>query len=54
MVSAKKEMGHLNSLYVISAKEKSYDRRGKPYMGYLNGNFTGSEFNLYQRSENQD
>jgi hypothetical protein len=45
---AKKEFCHFNSYYNITAEERSFEPSSKNFIGYLKGNFSGTEFNLYQ------
>ena len=51
LLNAQKQFGYFNSFYSISAVKNSYEGKGEAYMGYLKGNFTGSEFNLFQSGE---
>ena len=53
LINAKKEIGNINSRYNISVKEGSYNPKEEAFVGYLKGNFSGSEFNLYQ-TDHQD
>lgn len=48
MVNAKKSFGNFNSRYNISVREGQYDAEDSGCVGYLKGNFSGSEFNLFQ------
>ena len=47
VINAKKDWGHVNSVYNISCEEKYYARSGRYYAGYLKGNFGGTRFNLF-------
>ena len=51
LLNAQKQFGYLNSCYNISAVKNNYENKGEAYMGNLKGNFTGSEFNLFQSVE---
>ncbi len=51
MVNAKKQFGNLNSRYNISVREGQYDADDSGSVGYLKGNFSGSEFNLFQTNK---
>lgn len=53
IVNAKKEFGHLNSYYNITCEEKVFESSNS-YLGYLKGNFAGTEFNLFQTCSGKD
>ena len=54
VVNGKKQYGHCNSYYSISSTEKSFSENALGFIGSLQGNFLGSEFNLYQKRGNNE
>ena len=48
-MNAKKEFGNINSRYNISCEEYGLNPRNQLYAGYLQGNFSGSCFNLFSK-----